>query len=80
MAKRAKSIFMTSLYRGIYAEIAQEETQKLIDNGIKDKKVTVDAVKMSIRRGNPRLQARFVEIADERRSVRKKFEALRQAS
>ncbi|ACF12756.1 hypothetical protein Ctha_0285 [Chloroherpeton thalassium ATCC 35110] len=70
---------MRSMFRGIYAEIAEEETARLVENGITEKKVTADAVKMSIRRGNPRLQARFVEIANARKETRRQFEALREA-
>lgn len=66
---------MKLLYRGIYQQIADEETAQMAVNGV-EKVVTKEAVLASIRRGNWRLQQRYAEIAEQRSEATKKYQAL----
>jgi len=69
-------------YRGIYKQIAKEETAAMARNGVAGE-VTVHAVRSSVLRGNPRLQARYNEILKERiawtAKVNAEHERLREA-
>jgi hypothetical protein len=65
-----KHTFKSSLYRGIYKQIAEEESR------LNECAVTPASVRMSVRRGNVRLQARFVEIVKLRQQARREFECI----
>jgi benzoyl-CoA reductase/2-hydroxyglutaryl-CoA dehydratase subunit BcrC/BadD/HgdB len=67
---KPKKNFKKSLYRGIYQIIASElEAQK-------GRKVSPDAVRKAIERGNAELQGRFAEIVESRLEKQNRFRKL----
>ena len=64
---KPKKNFKKSLYRGIYKLIASELEIK------EGRKVSADAVRKAIARGNPDLQGRFAEIVEARIEKQSRF-------
>lgn len=67
---KPKKNFKKSLYRGIYQMIANELEIK------EGRKVSADAIRKAIARGNPDLQGRFAEIVQMRIEKRTRFQKL----